>query len=147
VKRFRFPLQPLLELREREERKLHGLFARAARDHARERESLAMLAAERARIAGDVCAGTRGPEPRVTREALVCLDLLETASARRGATARRSQEREAALGAAFADARRARRQLSALRERAHAAFVRAAEASEARALDEANAAHHNSAPR
>lgn len=145
MKRFRFPLQPLLEMREREERTLRGLFAHAALAHARDREGAALLAAERAKIGRDVCASALGLEPRLPRETVVCLDLLEAAGVRRSAALRRSQEREAVASAAFAAARLARRQLGVLRERAYASFVRAAEASEARALDEANAAHHNSA--
>ena len=48
--RFRFPLQPVLDLCEREERRLHEALLAAWRTHARDRERAQQLRAERVRL-------------------------------------------------------------------------------------------------
>jgi len=144
--RFRFPLQPVLDLCEREERRLHEALLAAWRTHARDRERAQQLRAERVRLGRSLSV----PAPAAgagARDAFIALELVAAAIARQDAALRRSGDREAAVRATFAEARRRRRCLSTLRDRAREAFVRAAERCEARALDEANAAHHNSAAR
>lgn len=127
---FRFALQPLLQAREHAEDASRAALRTAARVAAAARDRAADLHSQ---LAGAAMAGN----------ALHDIELLAAAVARAGALARAAGEREESARTAFADARRACRQITALRERALAAFRQAEELREARAIEEANDARHN----
>ncbi len=129
---FRFALQPLLVARERAEDESRAALSAAAHEAAGAGIRAAQLRSQLTRAVA-------------ARNALRDLELLVAAVARADLRVRAGHEREAAARAAFVQARRSRRQLSALRDRALAAYRQEAERRETRELEVANAALHNAA--
>ncbi len=132
--RFRFALQPLLDARERAEDHARANLLAASAAIARDRSRAATLRAELAR------AGRALRAPSATRTAFVDVELLLAAIATADSAARAGTERETASRHAFAEARRSRRQIEVLRDRALAAHREAAERREEREIEESNIA-------
>jgi len=138
--KFRFALQPLLDARERAEDDARANLLAASAAVARDRARAATLRAELTR------AGRRAlrPGPGV-RTAFVEIELLLAAIAAAETAAHAGTAREAAARDVFAEARRARRQIEMLRDRALGAHRAAMERREEREIEESNNARHNAA--
>jgi flagellar FliJ protein len=137
--RFRFALQPLLDARERAEDDARANLLAASAALARERSRIASL---RTGLTRATHALRRSPAGRT---ALVEIELLLAAIGAAETAARAVTERESAARHALAEARRARRQVEALRDRALGAHRAAAERREQREIEESNNARHNAA--
>jgi hypothetical protein len=140
---FAFRLQPLLDLLEHEERDAYAALLAAVRARVLERERSAELRAERSRV-GRTFATPAGLEPEAVCDAFARLDFIAAAIARQDVATAHASDRECAVRGAFAAARREHRRLAALRDRAHAVYARELEYRDSSALDDANAANHNS---
>ncbi len=142
---FRFALQPLLDARQRAEDEARARLFAAASAHARDLARAQALRAAFVRAGRVLAAPEQERDARAVREALSAADLYATATTRADAAARESAARESAAREAFAGARRERRQIEALRDRARAAFRERLARAEECELDEAANRRHNAA--